>query len=55
MAVYLLIEVELSSDEEFENTKVIDSISKADLDFINDDTVVVMMLIFIIKLIKNCC
>ena len=36
MADYLLIEVQVSSDEEFENIEVIDSILKADLDFIND-------------------
>ena len=37
MADYLLPEVEVSSNEEFENTEVIDSVSTADLDFTNDD------------------
>ena len=37
MADYLLTKVEVSSDEEFENKEVMNSISKADLDFINDD------------------
>ena len=37
MADDLLTDVKLSSDWEFENTEVIGSISKADLDFINDD------------------
>lgn len=36
MADYLLTKVEVSSDEEFENKEVMNSISKADLDFIND-------------------
>ena len=37
MADDLLTDVKLSSDWEFENTEVIGSMSKADLDFINDD------------------
>ena len=37
MADDLLTDVKLSSDWEFENTEVIGSISKADLDFINND------------------
>ena len=37
MADYLLTKVEVSSDKEFENKEVMNSISKADLDFINND------------------
>ena len=37
MADYLLTKVEVSSDEEFENKEVMNSISKADLGFINND------------------
>ena len=36
MADYLLTEVQVSSDEKFENIEVIDSVLKVDLDFIND-------------------
>ena len=40
MADDLLTDVKLSSDWEFENTEVIGSISKADLDFINNDVII---------------
>ena len=37
VADYLLTEVDVSSDKEFENDEIIGPITQADLDFINDD------------------
>ena len=37
MADYLLTEVDVASDEEFQDEEIIDPITQADLVFINDD------------------
>ena len=37
MADYLLTEVDVSSNEKFQDDEIIDPITQADLDFINDD------------------
>ena len=37
MVDYLLTEVDVSSDEEFQDNEIIDPITQADLDFNNDD------------------
>ena len=37
MADYLLTEVDVSSDKEFQDDKIIDPITQTDLNFINDD------------------
>ena len=37
MADYLLTDVDVSSDEEFQDDEIIDPITQADLDFINDN------------------
>ena len=37
MADYLLIEVDVSPDGEFQDDEIIDPITQADLDFINED------------------
>ena len=37
MADYLLIEVDVSSDGEFQDDEIIDPITQVDLDFVNED------------------
>ena len=37
MADYLLTEIDVSSNKEFQDDEIIDTITHADLDFINDD------------------
>ena len=53
MADYLLTEVNVSSDEEFQDDEIIDPITQADLDLLMMTTATSMMLIFIALLIKN--
>ena len=52
MADYLLTEVNVSSDEEFQDDEIIDPITQADLDLLMMTTAT-LMLIFITLLIKN--